>query len=135
MNLSRLDWRIILALATSSMLIQQAFSYVCQIVLPFLADRIAEDFGISRAWLGLYLFIQNVASIAAAMGCGAIIIRMGALRISQACLVFMGGSLFVIATGILWLYPIAAILLGAASVSTPASSCLLYTSPSPRDRG
>ena len=103
MNLTRLDWRIILALATSSMLIQQAFSYVCQIVLPFLADRIAEDFGISRAWLGLYLFIQNVASIAAAMGCGAFIIRMGALRISQACLVFMGGSLFVIATGILWL--------------------------------
>ncbi|MDC0398868.1 MAG: MFS transporter [Alphaproteobacteria bacterium] len=132
MNLSRLDWRIILALATSSMLIQQAFSYVCQIVLPFLADRIAEDFGISRAWLGLYLFIQNVASIAAAMGCGAIIIRMGALRISQACLVFMGGSLFVIATGILWLYPIAAILLGAASVSTPASSHILAKYCPPR---
>jgi len=124
-NLARFDWRVILALATSSMLIQQAFSYVCQIVLPFLADRIAEDFGISRAWLGLYLFIQNVASIAAAMGCGAIIIRVGALRISQWCLYFMGGSLFVCATGILWLYPIAAILLGAASVSTPASSHIL----------
>ena len=67
MNLSKLDWRIILALATSSMLMQQAFSYVCQIVLPFLADRVAEDFGISRAWLGLYLFILYVTSIAAAM--------------------------------------------------------------------
>ena len=77
MNLARFNWRIILALATSSMLMQQAFSYVCQIVIPFLADRLAEDFGISRAWLGLYLFIQNVTSIAAAMGCGAIIIRLG----------------------------------------------------------
>ena len=125
MNLARFDWRIILALATSSMLMQQAFSYVCQIVIPFLADRLAEDFGISRAWLGLYLFIQNVTSIAAAMGCGAIIIRMGALRISQWCLYFMGGSLFVCALGILWLYPVAAILLGAASVSTPASSHIL----------
>ena len=111
MNLARFDWRIILALATSSMLMQQAFSYVCQIVIPFLADRLAEDFGISRAWLGLYLFIQNVTSIAAAMGCGAIIIRLGALRISQWCLYFMGGSLFVCALGILWLYPVAAILL------------------------
>ena len=125
MNLARFDWRVILALATSSMLLQQAFSYVCQIVLPFLADRIAEDFGISRAWLGLYLFIQNVASIAAAMGCGAIIVRFGALRISQWCLYFMGASLFVCALGILWLYPIAAMLLGAASVSTPASSHIL----------
>jgi MFS family permease len=114
------------------MLMQQAFSYVCQIVLPFLADRVAEDFGISRAWLGLYLFIQNVTSIAAAMGCGAVIIRVGALRISQACLIFMGGSLFVIATGVLWLYPIAAILLGAASVSTPASSHILAKYCPPR---
>ncbi len=125
MNLSRFDWRVILFLATSSMLIQQAFSYVCQIVLPFLADRVAEEFGISRAWLGLYLFVQNVASIAAAMGCGALIIRMGALRISQWCLIFMGSSLIVIATGVLWLYPVGAILLGAASVSTPASSHIL----------
>ena len=106
MNLARFDWRIILALATSSMLMQQAFSYVCQIVIPFLADRLAEDFGISRAWLGLYLFIQNVTSIAAAMGCGAIIIRMGALRISQWCLYFMGGSLFAVSYTHLTLPPI-----------------------------
>ena len=125
MRIERLDWRIILALVTTSMLIQQAFSYVCQIVMPFLADRIAEEFGISRAWLGLYLFIQNIAAIAAAMGCGALIVRIGALRISQWCLIFMGGSLFVIATGSLWLYPLSAILLGAASVSTPASSHIL----------
>ncbi len=125
MRLDRFDWRVILTLATVSMLIQQAFSYVCQIVMPFLADRIAEEFGISRAWLGLYLFIQNIAAICAAMGCGALIVRIGAMRISQWCLIFMGGSLFVISTGILWLYPLAAILLGAASVSTPASSHIL----------
>jgi len=66
--MERFDWRVVLALATSSMLLQQAFSYVCQIVMPFLADRLAEEFGISRAWLGLYLFVQNIAAIAAAMG-------------------------------------------------------------------
>ena len=132
MNLERFDWRVILALATSSMLLQQAFSYVCQIVMPFLADRLAEEFGISRAWLGLYLFIQNIAAICAAMGCGALIVKLGPLRISQWCLIFMGGSLLVISTGILWLYPLAAILLGAASVSTPASSHILARFCPPR---
>ena len=125
MRLARLDWRVVLTLATVSMLLQQAFSYVCQIVMPFLADRLAEEFGISRAWLGVYLSLQNIAAICAAMGCGALIVKLGALRVSQWCLIFMGASLFVTATGLLWLYPLGAILLGAASVSTPASSHIL----------
>ncbi len=125
MPLAKLDWRIILTIATVSMLLQQAFSYVCQIALPILADRIAEDFGISRAWLGLYLFIQNVTAIVAAMGCGGFIIRLGAWRVSQICLILMGTSLIVIAGGVLWLYPLGAILLGAGAVSTPASSHIL----------
>lgn len=125
MPLAKLDWRIILTIATVSMLLQQAFSYVCQIALPILADRIADDFGISRAWLGLYLFIQNVTAIVAAMGCGGFIIKYGAWRVSQICLLLMGTSLIVIAGGVLWLYPLGAILLGAGAVSTPASSHIL----------
>ncbi len=123
--MAKLDWRIILTIATVAMLLQQAFSYVCQIALPILADRIADDFGISRAWLGLYLFIQNVTAIVAAMGCGGFIIKYGAWRVSQICLILMGCSLFVIAGGILWLYPLGAILLGAGAISTPASSHIL----------
>ncbi len=125
MSLAKLDWRVILAIATVAMLLQQAFSYVCQIALPILADRIADDFGISRAWLGLYLFIQNVTAIVAAMACGGFIVRLGAWRVSQICLLLMGTSLIVIAGGILWLYPLGAILLGAGAVSTPASSHIL----------
>jgi len=125
MNLSRYNWQTILAVATISMLFQQAFSYVCQMVLPILADRIAQDFGISRAWLGLYLFIQNVMAIVAAIGCGGFILRYGPLRVSQVAMMMMATSLLVIASGVLWLYPLGAILLGAASVSTPASSHIL----------
>ena len=125
MSLDRLDWRIVLTIATVAMLFQQAFSYVCQIALPILADRIAEDFGISRAWLGLYLFIQNVTAIVAAMGCGGFIVKLGAWRVSQICLLLMGTSLIVVAGGVLWLYPLGAILLGAGAVSTPASSHIL----------
>ena len=125
MNLEKLDWRIVLTLATVAMLVQQAFSYVCQMALPILADRVADEFGISRAWLGLYLSIQNLTAIVAAMSCGGFIIRFGAMRVSQVCLILMGGSLFVIASGFVWLYPIGAILLGAGAVSTPASSHIL----------
>jgi MFS family permease len=125
MALANLNWRTILTIATASMLMQQAFSYVCQIALPILADRIAEDFGISRAWLGLYLVIQNITAIIAALGCGGFIIRLGAWRVSQICLMLMGTSLLVIASGVLWLYPIGAVLLGAGAVSTPASSHIL----------
>ena len=44
---------LLIVIATVAMLIQQAFSYVCQMVMPVLADQIAEELGISRAWLGL----------------------------------------------------------------------------------
>ncbi|MFT5394440.1 MAG: MFS family permease [Gammaproteobacteria bacterium] len=132
MDLSRYGWRAIMLIAMFSMLFQQAFSYVCQIVMPILADRIAEDFGISRGWLGFYLFIQNVIAIIAAIGCGGFILRYGPMRMSQWALVLMGSSLVVIASGQLWLYPLAAILLGAASVSTPASSHILAHVTPPR---
>ncbi len=125
MDLSRLNWRSIMIIATSAMMLQQAFSYVCQIVMPILADRLAEEFGISRGWLGFYLAIQNVMAIIAAICCGGFILRFGAVRVSQTTLILMGSSLLVIASGQLWLYPIGAILLGAASVSTPASSHIL----------
>ena len=46
MNLGALGWRSVLTIATSAMLIQQAFSYTCQLVMPVLADRMAEDSGL-----------------------------------------------------------------------------------------
>ena len=125
MNLARFEPKTILIVAVVAMLVQQAFSYVCQIVMPILADRIADDFNISRAWLGLFLFLQHGAAILSAMACGGFIIRYGPLRVSQICLILMGASLFLISTGVLWLYPICAILLGVSAVSTPASSHIL----------
>ena len=93
MNIGRLGWRSILSIATIAMLIQQAFSYTCQMVMPVLADRLADDFGISRGWLGLFLSIQNLAAIVAAVGCGGIILRFGPLRVSQLVLVLMASSI------------------------------------------
>ncbi len=132
MDLSRFGPTTILAVATTSMLTQQAFSYVCQIVMPILADRLAEEFAISPAWLGLYLFLQNVMSIVAAIGCGSFILRYGPLRVSQAALIFMCGSMLIVASGQLWLFPLGALLLGAGSTSTPASSHILARVCPPR---
>lgn len=132
MNLGRLGWRSVLGIATVAMLIQQAFSYTCQMVMPVLADRLADDFGISRGWLGLFLLIQNMVAIVAAVGCGGIILRFGPLRVSQLVLVLMASSIMVMATGVLWLYPLAAILLGLSAISTPASSHILARVCPPR---
>jgi MFS family permease len=132
MDLSLFGPRTILAIATVAMLVQQAFAYVCQIVMPVLADRLADDFGISPAWLGLYLFIQNIVSIITAIGCGSFILRYGPMRISQVALLLMGASLMVVASGQLWLFPLGAILLGAAAASTPASSHILARVCPPR---
>ena len=132
MNLARFEPKTVLIIAVVAMLVQQAFSYVCQIVMPILADRIADDFNISRAWLGLFLFLQHGAAILSAMACGGFIIRYGPLRVSQICLILMGASLFLISTGVLWLYPICAILLGVSAVSTPASSHILAKVCPPR---
>ncbi|MBT4426906.1 MAG: MFS transporter, partial [Rhodospirillaceae bacterium] len=66
------------------------------------------------------------------LGCGSFILRYGPLRISQFTLLMMGGSLVVIASGVLWLYPLGAVLLGAAAVSTPASSHILARVCPPR---
>tara|TARA_Y100001934_G_scaffold283838_1_gene407773 strand:- start:7304 stop:8665 length:1362 start_codon:yes stop_codon:yes gene_type:complete len=125
MNLDKYDWKVILSIATIAMLAQNTFSYVCQITMPILADRIADNYDISRAWLGLYLFIQNITSIITAICCGSFILRYGSVRISQWALLMMGGSLFIVSIKVLWLYPIAAILLGLGGVLTPASSHLL----------
>jgi MFS family permease len=132
MDLKRFGWRPILAIATFAMLIQQAFSYTCQLVMPILADRIAEDFGISRGWLGLYLFIQNMVAILAAMGCGGIILRYGPLRVSQFVLLQMALGIFLISTGYIWLFVASAVLLGMSAVSTPASSQILARVCPPR---
>lgn len=125
MDLSRLNWRLVMIIACGAMLIQQAFSYVVQVVMPILADSLADEFGISRGWLGLFLALQSSASIVAAIGCGGFILRYGPVRMSQVALLLMGVSLLLISSGQLWLYPLAAICLGAGSVSTPASSHIL----------
>ena len=132
MKLDQFNSKTVLSIAVIAMLIQQAFSYVCQIVMPILADRIAGDFNISRAWLGLFLLLQHGAAIISAMGCGGFILRYGPVRVSQICLILMGAGLFLISTGVLWLYPICAILLGVSAVSTPASSHILAKVCPPR---
>lgn len=132
MDISKLSWRSILTIATVAMLLQQAFSYVCQITLPVLADRVAEHFGIARAWLGLFLFLQNAVAIVAAAGCGGFILRYGPLRVSQVALFGMATGLVCLASGWLWLYPVAALLLGVSAVSTPASSHILARVCPPR---
>ena len=115
----------LLHVALGAMLLQQAFGYVCQLVLPILAPEVADALGISPEWLGLFQFLTHSTGIVAAMACGGFIVRYGALRVAQVTLALMAGGVLLAGTGMIWLMPIAAMLLGLTYGSTPSSSHIL----------
>src|SRR4029077_4485474 len=73
-----------------------------------------------------YYGVSAAASLVVQMGCGSFIVRYGALRMSQAALVLLGGGMAGAAEGSLPGFGASAIIGGGgAAVSTPTSSQLL----------
>ena len=115
-----------------AMLIQQAFAYFAALVLPNMAPAVAADLGIDPHLIGFYTGVLYFSSSLGQLSCGGFILRYGAVRMSQASLVFMGLALMMGYFGALPVFAAAAALTGmATSVSTPASSHLLarYSPP------
>jgi hypothetical protein len=122
----------ILLIATLSMLLQQAFSYCCNLVMPILATEMAIRLGVNHGLLSVYQALTSFAAIIAANACGSFILRYGALRMSQLALVMLAISVCLASLMEIWLLPVAALLLGMGSVSTPASSHILARFSPPR---
>lgn len=122
----------LLIVATAAMLVQQSLNYTCQLVVPILATSLAVDLGVDSSLLGVFLFIVNVNATIAAMCCGGFVLRYGGMRVSQFTMVMMAAGLAIASFGQLWLFPFAAICLGVAAVSTPASSHILQRFCPPR---
>ena len=122
----------LLLLALGAMSFQQTFATVGRGLPPILAPAIVTDLGIDPAWLGVYVAIGAIASLAFQLGCGSFILRHGALRVSQAALLAVAVGLAMSTSGWLTLWALAAIVgAGGSAMSTPASSHLLarYTEP------
>lgn len=96
------------------------------LTLPAVAPVVARDFGVPTSTVGTYISLVYVGAALAALPAGGVVLRVGALRVSQLALLLCAAGLLL---GLMPLLPVAAaaaILLGLGyGPVTPASSHVL----------
>ena len=119
-------------LAVFAMLFQQALSTMSGLTIPVLAPPIAAETGLSPGLVGLYTAFLYGGSMISSLAGGGFLLRFGALRVSQACLIVVAIGLLIKAPGYIFLFVIGALITGlGGGPSTPASSQILarYADP------
>lgn len=112
--------------ATAAMLFQQALSTMGGLTLPVLVPAIAADTGLDPSLVGLYVPLLYAGSMLSSVLAGGFLLRYGALRISQICLLVAGLGLAINAGGHLGFLVLGALVIGfGGGPSTPASSQIL----------
>lgn len=108
------------------MFLQQTFISLGRALPAIIAPAIILDLQLDPAWIGIYFGVSALASVVTNLGCGSLIVRHGALRVSQVALVLLAiGTALMTLGGPLALMLSAIICGGGTSASTPASSHLL----------
>jgi MFS family permease len=96
------------------------------LTLPAIAPAVARDFGVPTSTVGTYLSLVYVGAALSALPAGGLVLRAGALRVSQLALLLCAAGLLL---GLVPLLPVAAaaaVLLGLGyGPVTPASSHVL----------
>ena len=115
----------ILSIALGFMFIQQSFVTIGKVLPAVIAPPILLELKIDPSWLGVYVGIIAAVSLAVQAGCGSVIVRYGALRISQVTLLVTSVGLVLAMPGLIVLMVLSAIAIGISASSTPASSHLL----------
>ena len=108
-------------LVLGSMFAQQTFVTLGKVLPSVLAAAIISELYIEASWLGVHVGMSASVSLLVQAGCGSIIVRYGALRVSQLTLLLTGIGLILAAPGIIALMVLSAITIGASAASTPAS--------------
>ena len=122
-----------LYLALCAMTVQQTFATVGRSTVPLIAPAILADLGADPALVGVYVAIGAVAGFLTTMGCGGLIVRYGALRMTQVGMLALAVGLAVPTLGWLPLFAVGAFVGGLGqAVSTPSSSHLLGRLSPPR---
>lgn len=112
----------------------QAIVAMALLTLPSMAPRVAQALAISPTYIGLYIALAYVGAMAASLAAGAAVVRYGAIRVSQACLLLCAAGLALCAVPSLTAMAAGALLVGIGyGPITPASSHLLSrTTPAHR---
>jgi MFS family permease len=121
------------ALPVGAMMMQQAFATMSSMALPVLAPPIIAHLGVGAGLIGPFVSLMYVVAMVTSLAAGAFILRFGALRLSQVCLLFSSMGLILAASGFMAAIVVAALFLGLGSgPSTPASSHILARFSPPR---
>lgn len=117
----------------------QAATACAALTIPSISPVIAEQLGVPASMIGTYISLLYIGASMAALAGGGVVLRYGAMRLSQACLLVCAAGLLatlVLATNVGWL----ALLAIAASAFvvgvgygpiTPASSHVLVRTTPP----
>jgi len=118
--------------AVAAMTLQQALATMGGLTVPLLAPPIAAETGLNPSLVGLYTaFLYGGATISSLIG-GGFLLRYGALRLSQVCLLVISLGLLLSLSSSLLLFVFGAIIIGLGlGPATPASSQILarYAKP------
>jgi fucose permease len=122
-----------LYLALGAMTVQQTFATMGRSTVPLIAPAIIADLGVDPALVGVYVAIGAIAGFMTTIGCGGLILRYGALRMTQVGMIALAIGLSLPASGILLLFALGAFVGGLGqAISTPSSSHLLGRLSPPR---
>ncbi|QNH03341.1 MFS transporter [Pseudomonas sediminis] len=104
----------------------QALVSMATFTVPVLAPVALPELGGSIALIGLFVALIYLGAMVSSLLSGSWILRYGAIRISQVCLLLCGLGLSIAAAGQLWCLVLSALALGAGyGPVTPASSHIL----------
>ncbi|MCC7050072.1 MAG: MFS transporter [Alphaproteobacteria bacterium] len=116
----------------STLWIQAVVSWA-MLTLPVFAPDAAGELGLEVGLIGVYAAIAYVGSMAGALLGGGFVARLGAVRLSQVCLVVCALSVAAFASGSWWVLALATLVLGVGyGPCTPASSHVLSRHTPPR---
>jgi nitrate/nitrite transporter NarK len=115
------------------MTVQQAFATLGRSTVPLIAAAIVADLAIDPALVGVYVAIGAVAGFLTTLTCGGLIVRYGAMRMTQVGMLALAIGLALPAGGWLALFALGAFIGGLGqAISTPSSSHLLGRLSPPR---
>lgn len=112
----------------------QAMVAMALLTLPSMAPTVAQALTISPAYIGLYIALAYVGAMTASLAAGPAVVRYGAIRVSQACLLLCAAGLALSTVPSISAIATGALLMGIGyGPITPASSHLLSrTTPAHR---
>jgi MFS family permease len=118
--------------ALSATLSVQVLVAMAAVTVPVLAPAAAREVGVSAGYVGFFIAFVYAAGMTASLVSGALVRRIGAIRVSQLCLLSCAAGLWLTATGLVPLLVAGALLIGCGyGPVTPASSHILSRSTPP----